>query len=165
VELFTKSLDQSDNIKQASTFDCIFMDREMPVMDGVEATRVIVAMQKERSHALRVPVPVIGVSASVECADNWRAVGMSYLLGKPFSRKDLGRVLRLIDARRRPLLDMTSPTLRSPATRKILLGSPERSPERSPQRSQENSPGTRSHGIRIPSLHRVLTIPSSPAIV
>jgi CheY-like chemotaxis protein len=53
-------------------------------------------MQQD-AHA---PIPIIGVSASVESAEGWRAAGMNYLLGKPFSRKDLGRVLRLIDARR-----------------------------------------------------------------
>jgi CheY-like chemotaxis protein len=82
------------------------MDREMPVMGGVEATEKIIQMQQDA----RAPVPVIGVSASVESADNWRAVGMSYLLGKPFSRKDLGRVLRLVDKRRKPLPVKTLPT-------------------------------------------------------
>jgi CheY-like chemotaxis protein len=100
VALFTKSLDQSINgTVEAEDFDCVFMDREMPVMGGVEATRIIVDMQK----GMRAPVPVVGVSASVESSEDWRAAGMSYLLGKPFSRKDLGRVLRLIDARRADL--------------------------------------------------------------
>jgi hypothetical protein len=47
----------------------------------------------------RAPVHIIGVLASVESAEGWRTAGMSYLLGKPFSRKDLGHVLRLIDVR------------------------------------------------------------------
>jgi CheY-like chemotaxis protein len=75
-------------------FDCIFMDREMPVMDGVQATRRIVAMQEETIGSNRVPV--IGVSASVESADIWKAAGMSYLLGKPFARKEMGHVLALV---------------------------------------------------------------------
>jgi CheY-like chemotaxis protein len=110
VALFTKSLDQSINgTGEAKDFDCVFMDREMPVMGGVEATRIIVDLQK----GIRAPVPVIGVSASVESPEDWRAAGMSYLLGKPFSRKDLGRVLRLIDSRRRDLTKVRSPkTLR-----------------------------------------------------
>jgi CheY-like chemotaxis protein len=48
-------------------------DREMPVMDGVEATRHIMALQLGQKS--RVPVPIIGVSASVESADDWRAAG------------------------------------------------------------------------------------------
>jgi CheY-like chemotaxis protein len=104
VDIFTKSLGESlDGSRvDAPGFDCVFMDREMPVMDGVEATRRIVAMQSEGGGELRVPVPVIGLSASVESADGWRAAGMAHLLGKPFSRQDLSRVLRLVDARRTP---------------------------------------------------------------
>jgi CheY-like chemotaxis protein len=75
-------------------FDCIFMDREMPVMGGVEATRHIVDLQKETIGSYRVPV--IGVSASVESADTWKAAGISYLLGKPFTRKEMGHVLALV---------------------------------------------------------------------
>jgi CheY-like chemotaxis protein len=97
VALFTESLDKSINSK-AEDFDCVFMDREMPVMGGVEATRLIIEMQKGAVAAL-APVPVIGVSASVESSVGWKKAGMSYLLGKPFSRKDLSRVLRIIDAR------------------------------------------------------------------
>jgi CheY-like chemotaxis protein len=106
VALFTKSLDQSINgASETEHFDCIFMDREMPVMCGVEATRLIVDMQK----GMRAPVPVVGVSASVESPLNWKAAGMSHLLGKPFSRKDLGRVLRLIDSRRADLAKAKHP--------------------------------------------------------
>jgi CheY-like chemotaxis protein len=105
VALFTKSLGQSINgTGEAKDFDCVFMDREMPVMGGVEATRIITDSQK----GIRAPVPVIGVSASVESAEDWRAAGMSYLLGKPFSRKDLGRVLRPIDSRRGNLANIRS---------------------------------------------------------
>jgi CheY-like chemotaxis protein len=98
VAIFKKSLDQSISTKDQD-FDCVFMDREMPVMGGVEATRLIIEMQK----GTLAPVPVIGVSATVESTEKWREVGMTYLLGKPFPRKDLMRVLRLIDARRAPL--------------------------------------------------------------
>jgi CheY-like chemotaxis protein len=111
VDIFTESFDTSlngsftksslDSIGSASdAFDCVFMDREMPVMDGVEATRRIVTMQRNSGRGLRVLVPIIGLSASVENAECWRAAGMNFLLGKPFSRKDLSRVLQLVDARR-----------------------------------------------------------------
>jgi CheY-like chemotaxis protein len=120
VALFTKSLDQSINgTGEAADFDCVFMDREMPVMCGVEATQLIVEMQK----GLRAPVPVVGVSASVKSPENWKAVGMSHLLGKPFSRKDLGRVLRLIESRRADLAKVRHPKLqKSYSNRRMDLG-------------------------------------------
>ena len=59
-------------------------------------------MQNRPGRKMCVPVPVIGLSASVESTDGWRAAGMACLLGKPFSRKDLRRVLQMIDARKTP---------------------------------------------------------------
>jgi CheY-like chemotaxis protein len=56
------------------------------------------ALQKARN--VQVPVPVIGLSASVESTDDWRAAGMIYLLGKPFTRKEMCIVLSMMDARR-----------------------------------------------------------------
>jgi CheY-like chemotaxis protein len=47
----------------------------MPVLDGVEATRRITALQKGRPA--HVPVPVIGLSASVESTDDWKAAGIT----------------------------------------------------------------------------------------
>jgi hypothetical protein len=44
----------------------------------------------------------------VESPEDWRAAGMKYLLGKPLSRKDLGRVLQLIDSRRGNLANVRS---------------------------------------------------------
>jgi CheY-like chemotaxis protein len=114
VALFTKSLDESINgTGEAEDFDCVFMDREMPVMCGVEATKIIVDMQK-RMHA---PVPVVGVSASVESPEDWWAAGMSHLLGKPFSRKDLNRVLRLIELRRADFAKVKHPKLQKLGSR------------------------------------------------
>jgi CheY-like chemotaxis protein len=43
-------------------------------MDGVEATRRIMALQQGQNS--RVPVPIIGLSASVESSDDWRAAGI-----------------------------------------------------------------------------------------
>jgi CheY-like chemotaxis protein len=63
----------------------------MPVMDGVEATRRIMALQQGQNS--RNPVPIIGHSASVQRSDDWRAAGMICLLGKPFTQKELRRVL------------------------------------------------------------------------
>ena len=82
----------------AGDFDCVF---DCVFMNGVEATKQIVALQSGPGRELCVPVPVIGLSASVESADSWRAAGMTYLLGKPFTRTELSRVLRLVDTLRK----------------------------------------------------------------
>lgn len=59
------------------TFDVIFMDMQMPVMGGEEATRLI-------RHA-GITVPIIAITANVmtEDAERYKAAGCQALLGKP----------------------------------------------------------------------------------
>ncbi len=61
-------------------FDCVLMDMQMPVMDGLEATRLI------RADAGMAGMPVIAMTANVSNADRerCRAVGMDDFVSKPF---------------------------------------------------------------------------------
>lgn len=61
-------------------FDCILMDVQMPVMDGIEATRKI------RSRPEFTNLPVIAMTANVLSEDRLRclAVGMNDFVAKPF---------------------------------------------------------------------------------
>jgi signal transduction histidine kinase len=71
------------------TFDLIFMDIHMPVMDGVEATTII--REKYSSETL----PIIGLTADA-FSDNhikFKNVGMNEILTKPFDKDDLENVL------------------------------------------------------------------------
>lgn len=63
-------------------FDLIFMDMQMPVMGGEEATRLI-------RHA-GITVPVIAITANVmaEDAERYRAAGCQALLGKPIVQSE-----------------------------------------------------------------------------
>lgn len=71
-------------------FDLIFMDLQMPVMDGLSATRAI----RERSDSSR-EVPIIAVTANLMEADKERclAAGMNAYLKKPLSMEDLQNTL------------------------------------------------------------------------
>lgn len=72
-------------------FDVVFMDHQMPVVDGIEATRRIRALGTSRAS-----VPIIGVSGtdSPELRRLCLAVGMDEFLLKPIARKDVERVLK-----------------------------------------------------------------------
>lgn len=74
-----------------NAFDVVFMDHQMPVVDGIEATRRIRALGTSRAS-----VPIIGVSGtdSPELRRLCLAVGMDEFLLKPIARKDVQRVLR-----------------------------------------------------------------------
>jgi CheY-like chemotaxis protein len=73
-----------------SCFDLVLMDVQMPVMDGLEATRRIRAREGSRSHT-----PIVALTAHALSGDEQtlRAAGMDAYLAKPLSSQELKRVL------------------------------------------------------------------------
>jgi two-component system, sensor histidine kinase and response regulator len=69
---------------QKSTYDLVLMDCQMPVMDGLEATRIV--RQHEKAANRKAPVPIIALTANVLKGDHDRclAAGMNGFLSKPF---------------------------------------------------------------------------------
>ncbi len=73
-------------------FDLIFMDVQMPVMDGLEATRAIRAGSAPGADAL----PIIAMTAGAMAEDRAQSLeaGMNDHLAKPFNPKQLEDLLR-----------------------------------------------------------------------
>jgi signal transduction histidine kinase/CheY-like chemotaxis protein len=74
-----------------SSIDLVFMDVQMPVMDGIECTRQIRrALNRTVSN-----VPVIGLTASFQNADleYYRGIGMNSCLGKPLRMEQLKQLI------------------------------------------------------------------------
>eukprot|EP01114_Cavostelium_apophysatum_P015317 TRINITY_DN4142_c0_g2_i1.p1 TRINITY_DN4142_c0_g2~~TRINITY_DN4142_c0_g2_i1.p1 ORF type:complete len:2014 (-),score=552.22 TRINITY_DN4142_c0_g2_i1:163-6204(-) len=69
-------------------FDLIYMDIEMPVMGGLEATRRIRELEKEKK---RTKVPIVGLSGNARSAqiDEAMTCGMDDYLTKPYHRDDI----------------------------------------------------------------------------
>ena len=83
----------SDGRQAVEQFDkqdyaVIFMDVQMPGMDGLEATSTIRSLEKERGLATK---PIVAVSAHIRPADRQRCfdAGMDAYVAKPFSPKDI----------------------------------------------------------------------------
>ncbi|ONG48225.1 hypothetical protein BKE38_22085 [Pseudoroseomonas deserti] len=76
---------------QQGSFDLVLMDLQMPVMDGLEATRRIRALPAPRN---RVPVLAVTASAMPEQVEACRAAGMDGHLAKPIDRDTLLRMVR-----------------------------------------------------------------------
>lgn len=81
----------------ASSFDLVFMDCEMPVLDGIAATRRL----RELHQAGQMPyVPVIGLSAHAleEYVERCLAAGMDAYLSKPINSEQLRNLLQKFTA-------------------------------------------------------------------
>jgi CheY-like chemotaxis protein len=70
------------------SYDMIFMDVQMPEMDGYEATRLIRKFEAER---IRPAIPIIAMTANVfkEDVENCLKAGMNEHVGKPVDFDDV----------------------------------------------------------------------------
>lgn len=71
-----------------SMFDLILMDVQMPVMDGLEATRLI---RSGPAPANQIPILALTANASVKDADKCLETGMNDCISKPFTPEQLFR--------------------------------------------------------------------------
>ncbi|MDR1797306.1 MAG: response regulator [Clostridiales Family XIII bacterium] len=92
VEFASNGLEGVDTyLSDPERFDAIFMDIQMPVMDGFEATRHI---RKSAVQGAKT-VPIIAMSANVfkEDVDKTFAAGMNAFIGKPLEPDQVAKAL------------------------------------------------------------------------
>jgi len=72
-------------------FSAVFMDMQMPVMDGITATRLI----RETEGATETRVPIIALTANVMLGDRERCMeaGMDDFVSKPFKKDEIAACL------------------------------------------------------------------------
>ena len=89
--------DQALTQSRAQMPSLIFMDVQMPVMDGVEATQRVLGLAREMDVA---PPLIIGVTANTQEAqiERYLAAGMDHVMAKPVRRQDLLALLSQIHA-------------------------------------------------------------------
>ena len=76
-------------------YDIVLMDMQMPVMNGIEATRSIRKLDNEKSK-----IPIMAMTANVmkEEVDRCFAAGMDDFTGKPFEFEELLQKLTALTA-------------------------------------------------------------------
>jgi CheY-like chemotaxis protein len=77
----------------AEAFDMVFMDCEMPGLDGLEATREIRRAEGE-SHRPRVAIVALTASSEASDREKCLAAGMDDFVSKPFRKDYLAAALQ-----------------------------------------------------------------------
>jgi signal transduction histidine kinase/CheY-like chemotaxis protein/HPt (histidine-containing phosphotransfer) domain-containing protein len=104
----------------AADFDLVLMDVQMPVMDGIAATRAIRALERERSTP---PIPIVALTANANLRDIERSrdAGCDAHLSKPISKLNL--IAAIEEFRRHPkLVETAPPGCLEPINVEMLLG-------------------------------------------
>lgn len=78
---------------QQDAFDLVFMDCQMPGLDGYSATRAIRSLESKKGGA-RIPIVALTASALYEAEEKCIEAGMDDYLSKPFSLNSLKEMLR-----------------------------------------------------------------------
>jgi len=80
------------NLRKKREYDIIFMDIQMPIMSGVEATEKILEYEKDTKN---IHVPIIALTANVITGDRekYLSAGMDRYLKKPIDVEELTAIL------------------------------------------------------------------------
>ncbi|MDP3431150.1 MAG: ATP-binding protein, partial [Desulfomicrobium sp.] len=99
VQTATNGIEALENMRR-NTFDCVLMDVQMEVMDGLEATKNIRA---DVSRFFDPKIPIVAMTAYAMRGDRERFIlaGMDDYIAKPFDRTHLAQVLGGIDVNNR----------------------------------------------------------------
>ena len=84
-----------------SEYDIIFMDINMPEMDGVEATRLIRSL--DIPEAAAIPIIALSANTSPEDVEGYLSAGMTDYLGKPADFEKIMRMVTLYIAKNKEL--------------------------------------------------------------
>jgi CheY-like chemotaxis protein len=76
---------------QKQPFDLIFMDCQMPVMDGYQASRRI---REQETRFNRTPIVALTANATAEDKDACLEAGMDDYIAKPVRKDDLATMLK-----------------------------------------------------------------------
>ncbi len=95
VDVVSNGIEALSAVK-AKQYDAVFMDINMPQMDGLEATKRIRLWQK---HTWQKPLPIIAMTAYAMKGDREKYLkeGMDSYISKPFKKEEILKVIEQIE--------------------------------------------------------------------
>ena len=81
------------NAYSKDSFDIVFMDCQMPVLDGFDAARKIREFEALPKPTIRCPIIALSAGTSDDEVARCLQAGMDYFIGKPFTASDLRQTL------------------------------------------------------------------------
>lgn len=78
-------------LKHSSKFDILFIDINMPVMNGIEACKEILKIQK--NNHLNIPIVALTANAIKGDREKFLEVGFDYYISKPINNQELCAIL------------------------------------------------------------------------
>jgi CheY-like chemotaxis protein len=82
--------EEAIELTKSTKFDIVFMDCQMPNLDGIEASRYIRETKNENKN---VPIIALTATASEELQETCMAAGMNQLLQKPLNTNTLRQII------------------------------------------------------------------------
>lgn len=89
---------QAVTLFSSQPFDLVFMDVQLPDMDGLALTRIIREGRAGTRNDARIPIVALTAFTSREDRDRCRAAGMDGHLGKPVSGADIAAAIARVMA-------------------------------------------------------------------
>jgi CheY-like chemotaxis protein len=92
IDIASNGQEAMDKYSQKN-YDLILMDLQMPVMDGLEASRLIRNFEKETKSPHRVYIIALTANLNPQIKEECAEAGMDDFLEKPFQESDLRTLL------------------------------------------------------------------------
>lgn len=107
------------NQRKSADFDVILMDIQMPVMDGITATKEIIRYEKE-NHQHHVPIVAVTANATRGDREKYLAVGMDEYIPKPIGVDKIKNTLMdIMESRDLHFAPVQAPTSHAPMEKQV----------------------------------------------